>query len=146
MDEFFRYNGRWYHGDDLVECYNCGDDILNPEYYAEKDESNGIFYSDITEGYYCCQSCRDRAEDWYKKENWFYADYEDRYYPDLEDLTTCHIFNRETWEYEESKISVELLDDLVVSGQFHEYEGEYYDCIDKETGLPYGVRMLEYAS
>ena len=146
MDDFIRYDGDWYHKDDLMECRNCGDCMLNPDYYDDADEDNGIFYSDVTGDCYCSDSCRELAEEEYRKENWFYSDYEDRYYPDLEDLTTCRIFNRETWEYEESKISVELLDDLVISGKFHEHEGEYYDCIDEETGQPYGVRMLEYAS
>ena len=68
MDEFFRYNGAWYHEGDLVECSHCGNYMLNPEYYDENDESNRI-YSEITDGYYCCSSCRDRAEDEYRKEN-----------------------------------------------------------------------------
>ena len=65
--DFILYNGEYYHADDLIECTNCGDYMLNPAYYDDEDEGTGIFYSDMTREYYCCESCRDGAEKEYRQ-------------------------------------------------------------------------------
>lgn len=54
LDDFTRVNGRYYHYDNVSVCDCCD------EYYVEAD--GAPYYSDITEGYYCCEDCRENAE------------------------------------------------------------------------------------
>lgn len=83
MDDFERYNGSWYHRDDLLVCPRCGDYFLDPSYYGSGDSE----YSELLEEDFCCENCREEAENEYKEENWFWSDFDEDYVENKEMLT-----------------------------------------------------------
>lgn len=135
-EDFVRFNEMWYHEDDIVRCPECGAKMLNPEYYDENDD---VYHSEITGEGYCCESCRDDAENEYKKKNWYYSDYDGEWYEDNDDVTTYRHYNITTCEYEDKTISKETLYELLDKGMLHEREHQYYDVIiedvEQETQL-----------
>jgi hypothetical protein len=60
----------YHHIEDCSRCEHCGKWLL---------DDNG-YYSDITERYYCCQSCLVEAESDYIENNWYYSEYTYEYY------------------------------------------------------------------
>ena len=148
---------KWYnHSEETADNYGNGDialDItdgsLNGEeeyddfheyhYFLEKDN----FYSDITEEDYCCEECREKAEQEYKKENWHYSDYDKEYYEHTESITIYRVWNNILCEYERKTISVESAQRLLEAGELHKLNDMLYDGIDEETGLPYTYEMNE---
>lgn len=84
-DDFYYIEGDGYiHEDYISHCPRCGEAFIDDTYhfpYADRA------YSEITEEYYCCPSCRDFAEDEYKKENWTWSEYDGEYFEDEDDVT-----------------------------------------------------------
>ena len=101
------------------------------------------YYSEITEEDYCCEECRKKAEQEYKKENWHYSDYDEEYYEHAEDITIYRVWNNILCEYERKTISVESAQRLLEAEELHKLNGKLYDGIDEETGLPYAYEMNE---
>lgn len=62
-EDFELFDGEYYHPDDLDYCPNCDERMLSPKYYDDT-----LFYSSLTEKYYCCETCREEAERKYKEE------------------------------------------------------------------------------
>jgi hypothetical protein len=60
LEDFYEINGDYYHYDDTEVCERCGDRFVSGEGY----------YSDLTECEYCCEDCREIAENEYKEDNW----------------------------------------------------------------------------
>ena len=135
LDEFIWIEnlGEYHHESDVTECPECSGLFL--------EEDN--FHSDITEEDYCCEECRKKAEQTYKKENWHYSDYDEEYYEHAGDITVYRVWNNILCEYEEKNISVESGNKLLAGGELHELDGILYDIIDEETGLPYAYEMNE---
>ena len=117
----------YHHESDVTECPECSANFL------EGDN----FYSDITEEDYCCEECRKKAEQTYKKENWHYSDYDEEYYEHAESITIYRVWNNILCEYERKTISVESAQRLLEAGELHKLNDMLYDEIDEETGLPY---------
>ena len=138
-DDFDVFNGRWYHEDDVVTCPKCGEKMLNPKYY---DVDDNVYDSSITGKGYCCETCREEAEEEYKKEHWFYSDYDDEYYLYANDLKTYMKYNSIICEYEEKTISTESFFDLLEHEELHEWGGMYFDVINEEVGKPIGYEDL----
>ena len=138
-EDFVRFHDKWYHEDDVVTCPKCGTKMLNPEYYDEDDD---VYASSITGKGYCCETCRDEAEEEYKKEHWHYSDYDDDYYLYANDITTYRRYNCITFEYEDKTISKESLFELIEKGEIHEWGGMYFDVINEEVGKPIGYEDL----
>jgi hypothetical protein len=138
-DDFKLFKGRWYHEDDIVICPKCGNKMLNPEYYGADDD---VYYSELTGKSYCSTDCRDEAEEEYKKENWFYSDYDGEFYEDKDDLVTYQKYNCITGEYMEKTISKDSYFDLIDSNELHPWGGLYFDVINEEVGKPYGYETL----
>jgi hypothetical protein len=76
LDDFIDVNGEYHHCDDVRECDEYG------AYYLPKDE----YYSDITEGNYCCYSCQCDAENEYISANWYYSELTYEYYETEQEL------------------------------------------------------------
>ena len=135
LDEFIWMEklGEYHHELDVTECPECSGHFL--------EEDN--FYSDITEEYYCCEECRKKAEQTYKKENWHYSDYDEEYYEHAEDIIIYRVWNNILCEYEIKTISVESAQRLLEAGELHKLNDMFYDRIDEETGLPYTYEMNE---
>lgn len=143
-DDFELFDGTWYHHDDLVKCPRCGERMLNPEYYGEEDD---VWYSVITGRSYCCESCREDAELEYKKEHWYYSEYDDAFFPYENDVTTYMKYNCVTFGYEEKTISKDSLYELLERGEPHEWGQQYFDVINEEAGKPIGYEtLLEFAA
>ena len=138
-DDFKLFKGRWYHEDDIVTCPHCGSKMLNPDYYGADDD---VYYSEITGKSYCDPDCRDEAEEEYKKENWFYSDYDGEFYEDKDDLVTYQKYNCITGEYMEKTISKGSYFDLIDNNELHPWGGLYFDVINEEVGKPYGYETL----
>lgn len=126
MDDFIWVDdeNEYHHKDDVDSCGECGD------YFLSDDGS----YSDITEEYYCCSTCLEKAEKEYKEENWTYSEYDNDYFEDdvVEYLGWSYRHNR----YEESTISRNSLEQELDDGDFYFIDGVYYDSVNEETGLP----------
>ena len=138
-EDFINFKGTWYHEDDIVTCPKCGEKMLNPEYY---DEDDNVYESSITKKGYCCEDCRDEAEDEYKAEHWYHSDYDGEYYMYANDITTYMHYNSITCEYEEKTISKDSFFDLIDSNELHPWGGLYFDVINEEVGKPYGYETL----
>ena len=138
-DEFKLFKGRWYHEDDITTCPHCGSKMLNPDYYDEDDD---VYYSEITGKSYCDPDCRDEAEEEYKKENWFYSDYDGEFFEDKDDLVTYQKYNCITGEYIEKTISKNSYFDLIDNNELLLWGGLYFDVINEEVGKPYGYETL----
>jgi len=130
--------------DDCIEIDGC-------YYYAGEDakypESNGIYicprcddyfvpgrgsscYSELTEEDYCCLTCMEQAEQEYKEENWMYAEFDDEYVEDEDDVTFAMMWNKVTHLYVETTIKCETLDKLMDSEEAVEIDGvNYIDAI-----------------
>ena len=138
-EDFKLFSGRWYHEDDIVTCPHCGEKMLNPEYYGADDD---VYYSELTGKSYCDTDCRDEAEEDYKKENWFYSDYDGEFFENKDDLVTYQKYNSITGEYMEKTISKDSYFDLIESNELHLWGGLYFDVINEEVGKPYGYETL----
>ena len=113
--------------------------MLNPDYYGADDD---VYYSELTGKSYCDPDCRDEAEEDYKKEHWFYSDYDDEWYEDKDDLVTYQKYNCITGEYMEKTISKDSYFDLIDNNELHPWAGLYFDIINEEVGKPYGYETL----
>jgi len=123
----------YHHVDDVIYCEHCDRCVLKEDSY----------YSEITEENYCCESCREKAEEAYKEENWVYSDYDGEYYEDEEDITYYWRWNREMEVYEEKSICIESLNHLLYNEEFYEFDNVYFDQIDPATNLPYGYKLIK---
>ena len=123
----------YHHDSDVLQCPECKADFL------KEDKCD----SEITDEDYCCEECREKAEETYKKANWYYSDYDEEYYEYAEDIITYQVWNNILCEYEEKNISVESGNRLLAGGELHELNGILYNRIDEETGLPYTYEMNE---
>lgn len=125
--------GEYHHVDDVIYCEHCESCVLKEDSY----------YSEITEEDYCSESCREKAEREYKKENWTYSDYDEEYYEDGTDVT-CYLHWDETIrEYVERSISEDSLLQLLREEEFYEFDNVYFDQVDPATNLPYGYKLIK---
>ena len=83
LEDFQNYGGSWYHKDDLLVCPRCGGYFLDPCYYGSSESE----YSELLEEDFCCEDCRNDAENEYKEENWFWSDFDEDYVESKEMLT-----------------------------------------------------------
>lgn len=114
LDDFYYIEGEGYiHADYCVYCEQC------EEYFRE---GYGC-HSDITREDYCCESCRDNAEQEYKEEHWHYSEYDDEYFEDEDDVVTL-----KRGECDEISICRDSVDRLVDNGEAICINGKYYDA------------------
>lgn len=134
LDDFVYLEDKeeYHHQDDVDRCEECEEDFL----------SDDGCYSDITEEYYCCSSCLEKAEKSYKEDNWTYSAYDEEYFEDEDDVADYQQWSYTFSRYEQSTISQKTLDEKVEEGEFYCFDGVYYDEINDETNLPYGMRLI----
>lgn len=143
------WHERW-TSNDLVtvyyrgRSYQCDEEDLDDFRWVDNGEDEGYFfweevsycercetdfvtehghYSEITHESYCCEDCRDEAEDEYKEENWTYSEYDDEWFEDEDDVVTL---KRGTCD--EMSISRDSADRLVDRGEAICINGKYYDA------------------
>ena len=91
----------YHHYEDVTQCDNCGEWLLKAS----------ATYNTEAEAYFCDQSC----EDQYIREH--YSEYDARFYPSKDDLTTIMKWDDETQNYKRITISYQTLEDLKGTGQ-----------------------------
>ena len=141
MEDFEFFQDAYYHSeDDLTNCPECSSRMLEPKYYRDE-----LFYSELTEEYYCCQGCKEKAELQYKKDNWFYSALDSKYYENAEDLTTYNAWNSELSIYEPQNVCIDMVDVYVNCEILFRIGNELYDEINEQTELPLDVEVEEEA-
>ena len=101
MEDFIwiESEGDYHHKDDVTQCDACGKWVL-------KDRAT---YNSDAEAYFC----DDRCEAKYIKENFYYAEYDDDYFHNEDDVTTLNVWEDQTQAYREMSISVLSLQNLI---------------------------------
>ena len=116
---------------DIYECPRCG------EYFIADSD----YYSELTDEYYCSDSCLERAEQEYKEENWAYSEYDGEYYED--GVIDAYVWNKWDSAYALTTIHEDKFDELVSEGRATEYDGDYFiDDVNSE-GEPAHVYAYE---
>lgn len=130
--EDFRYIsscGEYHHHDDTVFCDWC-------ESYCLTGDS---VYSEITEEYYCCEQCREDAENCHKENYWHYSEYDKDWFEDADELTEIQIWNQQDKAYKSQTIHLNTIETLLEDGLIACFDEEYYDSLDSRTGLPFNI-------
>ena len=141
MEDFEYFQDNYYHSeDDLTNCPECGARMLEPEYYRDE-----LYYSELTEEYYCCQGCKEKAELQFKKDNWFYSALDSKYYENAEDLTTYNAWNSELNIYEPQNVCIDMVDVFVNCEILFRIGNELFDEINEQTLLPLDVEVEDEA-
>lgn len=136
MDDFVWVDDddAYHHIDDVYTCPKC------EEYFLDGP------YSDLLEERFCCESCLEKAEEEYKKENWTYAEYDKEYFEDEDDVTSFLFWNTLEGKYIKTTISVQALDDMLMKDECYQFDDVVYSEINEDTGLPYGMRLVPIES
>lgn len=96
-------DNEYHYYEDVSTCDECGETY---------DSWSNNYYSDITGYDYCCENCRDAAEEEYKKEHWYYSEYDGKYYEDVDDVVD--VINEDG---ESTTIHIETLKELIEDGK-----------------------------
>ena len=141
MEDFEYFQDNYYHSeDDLTNCPECGARMLEPEYYRDE-----LFYSELTEEYYCCQGCKEKAELQHKKDNWHYCDFDQKYYEEDDILTTYNAWNEDKGVYETKTVNIDMIDVYVNCEILFRIGDQLYDEINEQTELPLDVEVEDEA-
>ena len=96
LDDFvwIESKNEYHHEEDCICCDDCRTHVLLDD----------AIYSEVTEEYYCCKECMEKAENEFKRKNWHYSEYDDEWYESLDDITRINIWNESEGIYEEKSI------------------------------------------
>ena len=114
--------------------------MLAAEYY-----SNELFYSELTEEHYCCPKCREKAALQFKKDNWHYCDFDQKYYEQDDILTTYNAWNEDLGLYETKTVNIDMVEVYVNCEILFRIGNELYDEINEQQSLPLDVPVEEEA-
>lgn len=105
LEDFIWIEGvdEYYHQDDCSQCDACGKWIV-------KVDST---YNTDAEAYFCNDTCEQK----YIKENCYYAEYDDDYFHNKEDITVIQVWDDKTQNYKEMTISCLSRDWLINIGR-----------------------------
>ena len=133
LDDFvwIESKNEYHHENDCVCCDNCGENLL-------KDNAE---YSEVTEEHYCCKECMEKAENEFKRKNWYYSEYDEAWYENLDDITRINIWNDSEGVYEEKSIGIDTLDGLIGNEDVWEFGEDVFDTVNPSTNLPYGYKL-----
>lgn len=114
LDDFKYVEGidEFHHKDDVVQCLHCGKWILKVD----------AGYNDTEDNYFCGLEC----EADYKKEHWYYSEFEDEYYPAEGDITTVSRWDEQTQGYKEVTISFDALDSMISQHKAFGFEETWF--------------------
>lgn len=105
LEDFVFIGDEYYHEDDVRQCPYCNEVFV---------DDYGV-YSELTEEWYCCDSCLESAEEQYKKDFWEWSEWDEEYFESVEVMIK---------DGERVTISPESLNDLEDRGLVI-YDGEY---------------------
>jgi len=135
VDDCIEINGEYYYAGEerncpedygLVQCPECGG-------WMVPDRENSC-HSELLDKWFCCDSCCDAAEREYKKDNdWAFAEWDDRYFEDAEDVVEWVRVLRKDGTMERQTIFKGSLEWLIKRGEA---------VRDEETGIVYRKAVL----
>ena len=144
-EDCIEIGGSWYYAGEnaeypedhgLVACPYCGD------YFPCSDDDH---YSEITEKYYCCDSCVEDAEQSFKEENWYYSEYDDEYFED--DVVTALEWDYRCKGYRETTIHADTFESLCDDGCAVIFDGmRYIDDVIGYDGEPMHIVAAEFCA
>lgn len=105
LDDFIwiECENEYHHKDDVTQCDDCGKWIV---------KENAAYNSDA-EAYFCNDQCEAK----YIKANFYYAEYDDDYFHNEDDITTIQTWDEEAQSYKEISISCLSRDHLIREGK-----------------------------
>ncbi len=119
LDEF-EYVERiqeYHHHDDVFECPIC----------HQFELKSAAVHSDLTRMDFCCEDCREKAENNYKAVNWTYSHYDHIYVESVTDIRVYNAWQEDTGAYVEQNILVDTLIREVLAGRMFYVAGQYSD-------------------
>ena len=133
LDDFvwIESKGEYHHEEDCICCDDCQTYILLDD----------AIYSEVTEEYYCCRECMEKAEEEFKRKNWNYSEYDDEWYEDYTDITYIHVWNEQECSYQDKSISTDTLCRLLKNEEAWEFGEDVFDKVNPGTNLPYGYKL-----
>ncbi len=100
----------------IRKCPRCGD------YFVDSED----YYSELTEEYYCCEYCKDKDEEDYKDDNWYYSKYDEDYFEDEDDVVEAFEWSEAKGRFIPTTISVATFNSLVESSSATIFYGERF--------------------
>lgn len=133
LDDFvwIESKNEYHHEEDCICCDDCRTHVLLDD----------AIYSEVTEEYYCCKECMEKAENEFKRKNWHYSEYDDEWYESLDDITRINIWNETEGIYEEKSICTDTLDNLIENEDVWEFGEDVFDTVNPSSNLPYGYKL-----
>ena len=83
----------------------------------------------------------EKAENEFKRKNWYYSEYDEAWYENLDDITRINIWNDSEGVYEEKSIGIDTLDGLIENEDVWEFGEDVFDTVNPSTNLPYGYKL-----
>ncbi len=133
LDDFVWIESKreYHHEENCICCDGCQTYILVDD----------AIYSEVTEEYYCYGECMEKAEYEFKRKNWYYSEYDNEWYENLDDITSIHIWNESAGTYEEKSICTDTLDKLIENEDVWQFDEDVFDKVNPSTNLPYGYKL-----
>ena len=125
----------YHHKDDVDTCPVCG------RRFVKVDRE----VSEITDELYCKAECQKKAEYDYKKENWFYSQFDDEYYENADDVMKVNQWNGFSLTYHEITASHATVNEMLDERRWFKFDGIVFTDIDETTGLPFGHCLTKCA-
>ena len=132
----------YYHGQE----YTCSEDDLSDfRYIDSEDEYHHIedcfdcpichhwelkgnaVHSDLCRMDFCCEDCREQAENNYKAVNWTYSHYDHIYVESVTDIRVYNAWQEDTGTYVEQNILADTLIREILAGRMFYVGGQYCD-------------------
>ena len=86
-----------------------------------------------------------KAELQYKKDNWHFCDFDQKYYEQDDILTTYNAWNEELGMYETKTVNIDMVEVYINCEILFRIGDELYDEINEQTEQPLGVPVAEEA-
>lgn len=118
----------YHHDEDCIQCDECHEDIVCEDALS----------SEITGESYCCDKYMEKAETAFMQENWYYSEYDNKWFEEEEDITHIQVWIDTESRYKDISISTVTLDKLIEDEKAWTFDDETFDKVNPETGLPYG--------
>ena len=133
LDDFVWIESKreYHHEENCICCDGCQTYILVDD----------AIYSEVTEEYYCYGECMEKAEYEFKRKNWYYSEYDNEWYENLDDITSIHIWNESAGIYEGKSICTDTLDKLIENEDVWQFDEDVFDKVNPSTNLPYGYKL-----
>ena len=128
----------YYHGQE----YTCAEDYLDEFEYVERIQEyhhhddvfecqfelkSAAVHSDLTRMDFCCEDCREKAENNYKAVNWTYSHYDRIYVESVTDIRVYNAWQEDTGAYVEQNILADTLIREILAGRMFYVGGQYCD-------------------